>query len=308
MSYRDALNIEDLRRMAEKRLPRVAYDFLAGGVEDDVSLANNRAVFERIRLRPHTLVDVSGRSQQVSVFGKTFNARSASRRPAPPDCMVSPPTSRLRARHGMPAFRSCSPPRRSSRSRKSRGKRRAARCGFSSTCRKTAKPPAGTGHARAQRRLRSAVVTTDLPVQPNREYNQRNGFTIPFKLNFANMIDGALHPRWLCGVFLRTLLDSGVPRFQNLDTNVGGRIIAKPIERIPRAARSAQLGGFPLVARAVAAQAVRERHAARRRRAARRRSMALTAFSFPITAGGRSMARFRRSRRCRQSAPRWAGV
>jgi hypothetical protein len=30
MSYRDALNIENLRRMAEKRLPRVAYDFLAG--------------------------------------------------------------------------------------------------------------------------------------------------------------------------------------------------------------------------------------------------------------------------------------
>jgi len=46
MSYRNALNIEDLRRMAEKRLPRVAYDFLAGGVEDDVSLANNRAAFE----------------------------------------------------------------------------------------------------------------------------------------------------------------------------------------------------------------------------------------------------------------------
>jgi L-lactate dehydrogenase (cytochrome) len=44
------------------------------------------------------------------------------------------------------------------------------------------------------------------------------------------MIDGVLHPRWLCDVFLRTLIESGVPRFQNLDTNVGGRIIAKPIE------------------------------------------------------------------------------
>jgi isopentenyl diphosphate isomerase/L-lactate dehydrogenase-like FMN-dependent dehydrogenase len=74
------------------------------------------------------------------------------------------------------------------------------------------------------------VMTSDVVVQANREYNQRNGFTIPFRMNISNMIDGALHPRWLVDVFLRTLIDSGVPRFQNLDTNVGGRIIAKPIE------------------------------------------------------------------------------
>ena len=40
------------------------------------------------------------------------------------------------------------------------------------------------------------------------------------------MLDGLLHPRWLAGVFLRTLLTSGIPRFQNLDVNVGGRIIS----------------------------------------------------------------------------------
>ena len=79
---------------------------------------------------------------------------------------------------------------------------------------------------------------TDLPVQPNREYNQRNGFNIPFKLSLRNMIDGALHPYWLCNVFMRTLLDSGVPRFQNLDTNVGGRIIAKPMDEFRAASGS----------------------------------------------------------------------
>ena len=67
-------------------------------------------------------------------------------------------------------------------------------------------------------------------VQANREYNERNGFTIPFRMNLSNMIDGALHPRWLCDVFLRTLIESGVPRFQNLDTNVGGRVVSQRIE------------------------------------------------------------------------------
>ncbi len=82
------------------------------------------------------------------------------------------------------------------------------------------------------------VVTTDVPVGANREYNLRNGFEIPFHLNLANMIDGARHPRWLIDVFLRTLLDSGVPRFQNVDTNTGGRIIAKDLGQF-RARRDA---------------------------------------------------------------------
>ena len=82
------------------------------------------------------------------------------------------------------------------------------------------------------------MVTTDVPVGANREYNLRNGFEIPFHLNLANMIDGVLHPRWLIDVFLRTLLDSGVPRFQNVDTNVGGRIIAKDLGQF-RARRDA---------------------------------------------------------------------
>src|SRR5450755_2448716 len=74
MSYKHAYNIEDLHRMAKRRLPRVAYDYLAGGAEDDVTLTQNRAAFERIRLRPRTLVDVSRRAQRVSVFGKTFES------------------------------------------------------------------------------------------------------------------------------------------------------------------------------------------------------------------------------------------
>lgn len=52
------------------------------------------------------------------------------------------------------------------------------------------------------------------------------------------MIDGALHPRWLTKVFLRTLITSGVPRFQNVDSNVGGRIVAKNLEEF-RARRDA---------------------------------------------------------------------
>jgi L-lactate dehydrogenase (cytochrome)/(S)-mandelate dehydrogenase len=67
-----ALNIEDLRRIARRRLPRVAFDYLDGGVEDEACLARNRAAFERYRLVPRYLVDVSTRDQSATLFGRTW--------------------------------------------------------------------------------------------------------------------------------------------------------------------------------------------------------------------------------------------
>lgn len=230
MSYRVALNIEDLRKIAKKRLPRVAYEFLAGGVEDDVTLAHNRAVFERIRFRPQTLVNVAARSQQANIFGRTFDSPFG----------IAPTGAA-----GLYGFAADIALARAAR---------AANIPFVlSTAsfeplERVAQEAAGGAlwfqlymskdRAAAKalvERARNAgyealVMTSDVVVQANREYNTRNGFTIPFRMNFSNMIDGALHPRWLCDVFFRTLYHSGVPRFQNLDTNVGGRIVAKPLE------------------------------------------------------------------------------
>src|SRR5450631_4322923 len=238
MSFRAALNIEDLHKIAKKRLPRVAYEFLAGGVEDDVTLANNRAVFERIRFRPKTLVNVAARSQQVEVFGRTFK------------CPFGIAPTGAAGLYGFAADIALA------RAAREAGIPFVLSTASFEPLEKVAQEAAGgtlwfqlymsKDHEAAQALVTRAlhagyealIVTTDLPVQPNREYNQRNGFNIPFKLNLRNMVDGALHPNWLCNVFMRTLLDSGVPRFQNLDTNVGGRIIAKPMEEF-RARREA---------------------------------------------------------------------
>lgn len=47
------------------------------------------------------------------------------------------------------------------------------------------------------------LVTVDTPVSPNREYNQRNGFGIPFTPRLRSMVGVALHPRWVFGVLAR---------------------------------------------------------------------------------------------------------
>src|ERR1700722_16865036 len=66
----DALNNHDLRRMARKRLPRWLFEFVDRGTEDEVALRNNRAAFERIKLKTQVLVDVSRRNQGITLCGK----------------------------------------------------------------------------------------------------------------------------------------------------------------------------------------------------------------------------------------------
>src|SRR4051812_18240111 len=65
------VSIEDLRRIAKRRLPRAIFDFFDGGAEDEVTLRGNRAAFERVRLLPRVLVDVSAVDLKTGILGKT---------------------------------------------------------------------------------------------------------------------------------------------------------------------------------------------------------------------------------------------
>ena len=75
MSYRSALNVFDLQNLARRRLPFPLYSYIEGGVEDNQARDNNRSVFQRIRFRPRSPVDVSRRSQSVELFGHRFDRR-----------------------------------------------------------------------------------------------------------------------------------------------------------------------------------------------------------------------------------------
>src|SRR5256714_6456853 len=50
------LNIEDLRRAAKRRLPRVVFDYVDGGAEDESTLRANCRAFETVTLRPRCAV------------------------------------------------------------------------------------------------------------------------------------------------------------------------------------------------------------------------------------------------------------
>ena len=68
------LDLPALEADARAVLERGIYDYIAGGAEDEATLADNEAAWNRIRLRPHMLRDV----REVSTESLWLGARSAS--------------------------------------------------------------------------------------------------------------------------------------------------------------------------------------------------------------------------------------
>ncbi len=64
-------NIEDLRRMARRRLPKIFFDYIDGGANGEVTRVANEEDFTRWRVRQHILRDVSVRDLSTSFLGKT---------------------------------------------------------------------------------------------------------------------------------------------------------------------------------------------------------------------------------------------
>ncbi len=66
------LNIEDLRRAAKRRLPRVVFDYIDGGAEDEWTLRANSRAFEGVTLRPRCAVAVPSCDLRTVVLGASL--------------------------------------------------------------------------------------------------------------------------------------------------------------------------------------------------------------------------------------------
>ena len=67
------VNLFDYKDLARRKLPQPIFDFIASGAEDEVTLAANRAAFQRIVLRPRVLVDVAKIDLSTTVLGQTVS-------------------------------------------------------------------------------------------------------------------------------------------------------------------------------------------------------------------------------------------
>jgi L-lactate dehydrogenase (cytochrome) len=67
------VNIADLRRLAERRLPRLAFDYIDGGADDEITLRENRRAFETVTFRPRSAVATAGADLRTTVLGTTLD-------------------------------------------------------------------------------------------------------------------------------------------------------------------------------------------------------------------------------------------
>ena len=63
-------NIEDLRVMARRRVPKALFEYVDGGSYDELTLRANRADLDAIRLRQRVMVDTSARDLSTTMLGE----------------------------------------------------------------------------------------------------------------------------------------------------------------------------------------------------------------------------------------------
>jgi L-lactate dehydrogenase (cytochrome) len=191
-----ARNIADLRLMAQQRMPRMVFDYIDGGAEDEVALRRNVERLQAHVLNWSVLRDIAHIDTTRTIMGA----------PSALPFLISPTAaSRLFHHHGETGVA-----------------RAAAKAGMiyacstigSATVEDIAKATPGPkwfqvyvfkdrglvrdGLARAKAAGFTALaLTVDVPVAGNRERDPKNRFTIPPKVSAHTAFDALTHPAWL---------------------------------------------------------------------------------------------------------------
>ncbi len=63
------INVHEFEEVARRKMHKLAYDFIAGGVEDELTLRANRAAYEHVYLMPRVMTDVSTVSLETELLG-----------------------------------------------------------------------------------------------------------------------------------------------------------------------------------------------------------------------------------------------
>jgi len=201
--------LEDWRRLARRRLPRIIFDYVDGGAGTDRAIVRNRAAFDRLLFSPRPLVDVSSRSLDVSLFGRHYSLPVAiaptglngAIRPGG-DLMLA----RAASRAGIPFVLSTA----STDSIEEVARNVDGDIWFQlyvlnrSIAELLVARALGAGY-------HTLVLTVDVPVSGRRLRELRNGFCLPFRLTTRNAVDAVRHPAWI----FRQLVH-GLPQLANI--------------------------------------------------------------------------------------------
>ena len=226
---RQVLSLDDFEAAARRHLPAPVFAYVSGGVERNQTLRANARAFERYEFVTRVLVNTAKRSTATTLFGREWAAPFGI---APMGiCALSAYRGDLvlaqaAARENVPMVMSGS-----SLIRLEEIVQANPEAWFQAYV-----PGAEPDIVALVERVKAAgygtlVVTLDVAIAANRENNIRAGFSTPLRPSLRLAWQGATHPRWLFGTFLRTLASHGMPHFENNHARRGAPILSKNVLR-----------------------------------------------------------------------------
>lgn len=207
------LNCDDYRALAKKHLPKGLFEYIDRGTEAELALSDIRHSLDQITFSPKVLTGQSSCDMTCQILGRSY--------PVP---LVIAPT----ALAGLVSYDG-----------EAKLARAAGQLGIPfcvSTQSVTSIDDIRHGAPNAELWLQlylwrnrdlswqllerakqvgadTLVITADTPLSPKRDYNQRNGFSVPFVPSLRGICDMVTHPRWLTSVMLRYLMTTGMPTY-----------------------------------------------------------------------------------------------
>ena len=190
-----AANVDDLRRLAKRRLPGGVFHYIDGGAEDELSLSRNVASYSDLEFKPRILRDVSKIDTTTTLLG----------RPIPLPLVFAPTgftriansqgelaVARAAARAGIPYGLS------------TMGTRSIEEVAAVSDGPKWFQVYTWRDRGLVRDLLERAAaanyeaiqLTIDTAVLGRRERDVRRGYTLPPKIGLGTLVDGLVHPAW----------------------------------------------------------------------------------------------------------------
>jgi L-lactate dehydrogenase (cytochrome) len=208
------MSLDDFEEPARRCIPRPIFGYVVSGADTGASIRANRAAFDEIAFLPSILVGTHKRHQKTILFGRTYDSPfgfspmgGTSLAAYQGDLVLA----KAAAENNIPMILS----------------------GAALTTLEAVKEVGPTAWFQAylpgdeaaietllervaRARYETLVVTADVPVASNLEVGVRAGFRKPFQPSLRLAWDGITRPRWLFGMFLRTLFLHGMPHVENM--------------------------------------------------------------------------------------------
>jgi (S)-mandelate dehydrogenase len=195
-----AINIDDLKRLAKRRLPKIMFDFIEGGAEDEVGLRTNANAFRDLRLVPRYYTDTAKREQKATLFGRTYASpfgiaptgmAGAFRKDA--ELYLSQAANEADVPYLMSGA--------SNASMEDGAKLAGKNLWYQIYGSRDRSFQLDLVKRAIDLGLTTIAVTCDVPVSSNRERNRRNGFVRPLKMTLPTILEAMLHPAWVINYY-----------------------------------------------------------------------------------------------------------